>query len=492
LRWWFSDASFEIMADVAPKAFISYSWSSPAHQELVREWAERLVADGVDIVLDLYHLKEGQDKYVFMERMVTDPKVTHVLVICDKTYAEKADARKAGVGTESQIISKEVYEKVDQSKFIPIVCELDESGNPYLPRFFKSRIWIDFSTPEAVNDNWERLIRLLYGKPLHEKPTLGTPPVYIRNDTSTPVSPATAKFNSFRQALLQEKRGLAAYRRDFLDACTKFADSLRVRERPQTEKLGEKVLEDCGKLVHVRDHIVDWVLLESEAAPSEEFSEALIDALERLRELKSRPPDVNSWNDAWFEAHGLFVYETFLYIIAALIKTRCFEYLHNIFTTHYLLSSTARSGSERFEQFDAFYGHSETLNAVLAPEGRRFLSPAAELIKRQAKRQDIRFTDLMEADLLVLLMAFITPETRWYPQTLHYAGYSPEFPLFVRATQHKHFVKLAKITGIENADALREEVKKGYERMGVSTWHDFHFNRSFDRAMNIDNLDTLK
>jgi hypothetical protein len=50
-------------------------------------------------------LKEGHDKYVFMEKMVTDPSVTHVPVICDRIYAEKADARKAGVGTESQIMS---------------------------------------------------------------------------------------------------------------------------------------------------------------------------------------------------------------------------------------------------------------------------------------------------------------------------------------------------------------------------------------------------
>src|SRR5262249_43713475 len=155
-----------------------------------------------------------------------------VLVICDKKYAEKADARKAGVGTESQIISKEIYEKVDQSKFIPIVCEFDEDGNPYLPRFFRSRIWIDFSTLEAVNENWERLIRLLYGKPLHEKPSLGKPPAYIRTETSAPASPVTAKFHSFRQALLQEKKGLAAYRRDFLDACIAYADALRVRQRP--------------------------------------------------------------------------------------------------------------------------------------------------------------------------------------------------------------------------------------------------------------------
>ncbi len=96
--------------------------------------------------MDIYELKEGHDKYAFMEKMVTDPTVTHVLVMCDKVYAQKADARKAGVGTETQIISKEVYDKVIQSKFIPIACELDENGEWYLPTFLGARIGIDFGS----------------------------------------------------------------------------------------------------------------------------------------------------------------------------------------------------------------------------------------------------------------------------------------------------------------------------------------------------------
>ena len=130
---------------MTPRAFISYSWTSPRHQAQVRQWAEQLAGDGVDVVLDVWDLKEGDDKYAFMERMVTDESVTHVLVMSDQQYAEKADARRAGVGTESQIISQEVYEKVQQSKFIPIVCEFDDSGEPCLPVFLKTRIWIDFS-----------------------------------------------------------------------------------------------------------------------------------------------------------------------------------------------------------------------------------------------------------------------------------------------------------------------------------------------------------
>lgn len=477
-----------------PKVFISYSWTSSAHQDLVREWAERLVSDGIDVVLDLWDLKEGQDKYHFMERMVTDSQVTHVLAICDKLYAEKADARKDGVGTESQIISKEVYDKVEQSKFIPIVCGFDDEGNPFLPTFFKHRIWIDFSSPEKTNENWERLIRLLFGKPLHQKPGLGKPPIYIREETAAPSSPAAAKYITLRQAILQGKKGVGTYRRDFIDACIAFADSLRVRERPKMDGFGERVLEDCAKLLHVRDHIVDWVLIESQAAPSDDFSEALIDTLERLRDLKSRPPEMNEWSETWFEAHGLFVYETFLYVIAALVKTGSFGDLHNVFTSHYLMPKTERYGDKRFERFDTFRAGSQTLDAVLAPKGRRLLSPAAALVKRQAQRGDLPFGDIMQADLLALLMSLVTLETRWYPQILHYADHTVDFPLFLRASQHKHFRKLAAITGIESADALREAVRKGHERLGVDRWDDFalSLHRSFWNMMNMDSLDTVK
>jgi len=475
-----------------PKVFISYSWSSPLHQQLVQSWAEQLIADGIDVVLDIYDLKEGHDKYAFMERMVTDETVTHVMIVCDRAYSEKADSRKAGVGTESQIISREVYEKVEQSKFIPIACEFDELGNPFMPTYLKSRIWIDFSTPDAVNKNWERLVRVIYGKPLHEKPKLGKPPVYITSDAAIPTSHIQAKFNSLKQAVLQGKSGLPLYRHEFLDACIAYADELRIRERPTVSALGEKVLEDAIKLKSVRNHIIDWVLLESATAISEEFSESLISFLERMRELKSRPPELNTWNDAWFEAHSLFVYETFLYMVAALIKNQAFRSLHEIFSTHYLIPPNERYSDRAFDTFHTFYGHSDALQAVLAPQGQKLHSPAAEFISRNADREDLPFKTLLEADLLALLMAFINPHTRWFPQTLYYVSYSGgDFPLFMRATQHKHFMKLAIITGVEDAEKLKEMVKQGHERLGVGQWYKFEFQNFWD-MMNMDKLDTLK
>lgn len=48
--------------DKIPKIFISYSWSRDA---LVLDLANRLVSHGVDVVLDKWDLKEGNDKQEF-------------------------------------------------------------------------------------------------------------------------------------------------------------------------------------------------------------------------------------------------------------------------------------------------------------------------------------------------------------------------------------------------------------------------------------------
>ena len=57
----------------------------------------------------------------------------------ERLYCEKANQRRGGVGKETQIISAEVYERVGESKFIPIFCELFEDGSPCLPTYLKSR-----------------------------------------------------------------------------------------------------------------------------------------------------------------------------------------------------------------------------------------------------------------------------------------------------------------------------------------------------------------
>ncbi len=165
--------------DRPKRVFISYSWTSSSHEGFVLRLAERLMSDGVDVVLDKWDLSQGQDKYHFMEKMVSDSDIDKVLVVSDKMYAEKADSRTGGVGTETQIITKDVYNRVDNKRFIPIVCEYYEDGKPCLPVYLRNTIYIDLSREEVLFEEYEKLIRSIFEAPANRKPKLGRPPAYI-------------------------------------------------------------------------------------------------------------------------------------------------------------------------------------------------------------------------------------------------------------------------------------------------------------------------
>ncbi|MBA2434502.1 MAG: hypothetical protein H0V54_05350 [Chthoniobacterales bacterium] len=83
------------------------------------------------------------------------------------------------------------------------------------PAFCHPCKWIDFSTPEKVNDNWEQLLRALYGKPLHAKPAPGKPP-YLSESEQQAALPTLGKYAALKQAILKSKPSVALCRQDFL------------------------------------------------------------------------------------------------------------------------------------------------------------------------------------------------------------------------------------------------------------------------------------
>ncbi|MEZ2369589.1 toll/interleukin-1 receptor domain-containing protein [Bacillus sp. RCC_6_1] len=127
----------------APKVFISYAWTSHDYQEKVVALATRLMENGIEVIIDVWDLKPGNNMYAFMESMVTDSTIDKVLVLCNKTYADKAENYVGGVGTETQIIGPKMYNKVKQETFIPVILEREESGIDYIPVHMVGSIYID-------------------------------------------------------------------------------------------------------------------------------------------------------------------------------------------------------------------------------------------------------------------------------------------------------------------------------------------------------------
>lgn len=155
-----------------PKAFVSYSHDSRDHRRWVLELSTKLVDNGIDVTLDQWDLRPGDDVARFMEVGVRESD--RVLVICTPKYVMKANEGTGGVGYERLIVTGHLVRDLGTTKFIPIVR--DASGEATAPDFLANRYYVDFSDDGKFNDKLDELLHELHQIPVVQKPPLGRNP----------------------------------------------------------------------------------------------------------------------------------------------------------------------------------------------------------------------------------------------------------------------------------------------------------------------------
>ena len=155
------------------KAFISYAWDTDEHKEWVRRFADELIRNGVDVILDQYDLSLGDDRFAFMESAVRN--VDCVLCVCTPNYVERANVREQGVGVETSLITPRLFETYDDKQYIPIIRDRVDGIRP-TPDYLASVVYADFTDDREYSNQMEALLRHLHQKPRYRKPDLGTVP----------------------------------------------------------------------------------------------------------------------------------------------------------------------------------------------------------------------------------------------------------------------------------------------------------------------------
>lgn len=210
------------------------------------------------MTIDKWDLKEGHDAIKFMEKMVTDPEIKKVIVVLDRAYAEKADGRKGGVGTETQIISPEIYAKADQDKFVGVASETGDDGKPFLPTFYKSRIYIDLSQSDIYAANFEQLLRWIYDKPANPKPPLGKPPEFL-NENAVQL-PTRSRANRAIDLVKAGSSRAAGALDEYFSVFAGSLEALRIAiENFDRQKFDEPIVQSIDSFLPYRDEFISVV-----------------------------------------------------------------------------------------------------------------------------------------------------------------------------------------------------------------------------------------
>ncbi len=150
---------------------ISYSHDSSAHKVRVLRLADRLVADGIDVILDQYAGVPPEGWPQWMEREVE--AANFVLVVCTETYLRRFKGQEApgtgrGVRWEGLLLSGEIYNGDSKNpKFIPVLMDQEQAKNIPTPLASTSRYLITDAK------QYEELYRRLTNQPRVKKPVLG-------------------------------------------------------------------------------------------------------------------------------------------------------------------------------------------------------------------------------------------------------------------------------------------------------------------------------
>ncbi|SPA23992.1 SEFIR domain-containing protein [Cupriavidus taiwanensis] len=457
----------------APKLFISYSWSNTAHEQWVIELAESLVESGVEVLLDKWDLREGHDAIAFMEKMVADPAIKKVAMICDETYARKANGRDGGVGTETQIISKNVYENSSQEKFVAVLASRDAEGKPHLPTYYTSRIYIDLSEPERYAAEFEKLLRWIFDKPLYVKPALGKRPSFI--DEPEAVSLGTSAVARRCVDALKQGRSFAPGALD--EYLSTFAENLeRFRLADRSAEQDEEIVASISSFAPYRNEAVSIFTTLVQYAPTEENAEKVHRFLERIHDYTRRPQSVMSYSNWAFDNFKFLVHELFLSALAIFTKHEQFALANVLLEQPYYVREDDSKSSRSTSSFVAFYQSLESLEHRNKRLNLGRTSLHADMLHQRVAGSGLDFHHLMQADFIAFMRNEIeNPRTwnAWWPDTLVYLGrFQKAFEVFARSASRSYFDKVRVLLGINKKEDLEELLALYNSRTrDVPRWH---------------------
>lgn len=471
------------------KVFISYSW---AVQAKVIELAERLLANGIEVILDVYDLKEGHDKYAFMEQSVNDPTVDKVLIICDESYTQKADNRSGGVGDETAIITPEIYGQSHQEKFLPIIFEVDENGKAYCPTYLKARIYFDLLTEEEQYEvEYEKLLRNIYDKPLFKKPALGTKPDWLEQD-DVDLSAIRDIIKQIRGHIKSDKS-----KADFLlrKANSSFVEAAKHYKLPDDKPRDEGLLIVISQLKSYRDLVVDFC--EALIYTSMPVAETLANLLEQLYNELHDTNEMSAYSESDFEIYDYMCWELLICITATLIYFERYEDVFKMLTHTYFIKENYYGTAVKPESYFKFYKYMETIEKVCKPkcDEPNLLTLTGDILVKRERKPILTKESISNADIILYQLGTVLDINRdtydyWYP--LSYIYHSGSQIMWQKLKSKECCLKIAPIIGCKTIEDIKVLLKKplinpleGYQR-GFSRIPNILSNLNYEKIATLN------
>lgn len=457
---------------IIPKVFISYAWTSQEYQDNVVSLATRLQSDGIDVILDVWDLKPGNDKNAFMEKSVNDDSVTNVLILINPIYVAKANDRSGGVGAETQIITPEIYNNKEQEKYIPVILEKNKDGSIDIPAYLRSTLYFDLSDLETREHEYKRMVRNLYGKPEYPEPPRGTKPSWV--DDIRPIKP------TFFQAY-------ASLDNNKINDEIKDVDLINYLEQIKQ-----------GILTHDKDNVLHQMnpdLFAPLMMEYQEYRNNYLELLQHILKVKDGYKYLADFiDDIGCEVHRgtlstdtfrgdailIYLQEVFIYTIAYYWKYKKYNAVRYLFNKTYFSSMLPE---KTYVGLSISNGKMLLDKYICNRDNKQYFSGVGVYWMEQIYTDVCSKEEFVEADILCYNASiFIAKNTRytWFPTTYIYGHARYFYNRIAQKLISKEFVSImASILGFKSVDEFVEKYTYLYQN---SKELKLGYSYSFDRS----------
>lgn len=379
------------------------------------------------------------------------------------------------------MISPEVYRKVDQQKFIPIIAERDAEGGLCLPAYLASRLYIDLSQEATFEAEYQKLLRDIYGRPEHTRPPLGEPPAFLFDEATTKA--AAVPIGQTVPFILGGPDASAAFIEGFFRPFLRELGEYRFTpvEDEQYDETMMKLIEDMKPL---KDSFVQFADRLGRQSLTVDDLDHIHDNLERLAQLQYPVLTSRYYRETDWDNYRFICYELVLYLVALLVRYGRFgEVAKLIDSTYFYERMTDRNSYTGIAVFNSNYIRSlEELRKRRLQLNR--VSLTADLIKERAEDGLLEFDSLIEADLLLHYLTLLRepldpplwqPEV-WFPRLSPFAEHLRGIPVLTKLVSRRHFERAKVLFGVNDPDELKilidgSVAREATYRQGVDTFH---------------------
>ena len=457
-----------------PKVFISYAWGSEEYQNKVIAFVSQLRSDGIDTIFDKWDLIEGNNTYAYMEKCVSDSSVTNVLMLLDPIYAKKADDYSGGVGTETQIISPQIYQDVTQDKFIPIVMERDEDGNVCKPTYLEGIFHFDLSIADGYDSTYQRLVKTLYGEEIYAKPELGKKPSWVDKPIVIPPR-SVVTYDSLKSMQIDKvrKTSFVGFLDDISGRMVDFAQ--------QHKNLNnEEYLDIYESTESIK---IDFLLLLGNSSYVDDSYKTVANFLEETVNALSNDNTIGN------EIIEVFIHELFIYTIAYFIRNRDYSAAGYILGKTYFNQRPYYNNSN-VDGFHMFYSGSKHQNlddAVCKRDNQKYYSGTARCWTQNIRTEFCSKEQYVLADLICFNYSVYgkdyIPDWPWFPVTYIYDNeYNSSLATFTKKMISREYMQ--EVLPLFGYDEINDFITKfkSIEETSRNEYRDYRYSGSFRAA----------